>query len=323
MKPLSPARKASLGMTAVLLVAVVAGAGSALFSAHAAPVTALRPEGQARQTEAQSPAEAPAADQGSNALHGSVLETKAASQYTYLRLGTPSGEIWAAVPSASIALGSQVTIENPTKMTAFKSSTLKRTFDVIYFGTLSTAPTQNAAATRFSPADALDEQDEQDLPPGHPDIGNSTAAALGVVGSDAPLPAGHPQLDGASASPHGPSAAAPASELPAAAVVPARGKNAHVIAQLSAQRAQLAGQRVRVRGQVTKVTAGVQGHTFFHLRDGKPGDPGPASDLVVTSDATPERGQVATFEGTLRSDVDIGIGYSYPVLLENAVLIAE
>ena len=56
---------------------------------------------------------------------------------------------------------------------------------------------------------------------------------------------------------------------------------------------------------------------------GKPGDPGPASDLVVTSDSTPERGQVAIFEGILRTDVDIGIGYHYPILLENAVLIAE
>ena len=85
----------------------------------------------------------------------------------------------------------------------------------------------------------------------------------------------------------------------------------------------VAGQRVRVRGQVTKVTAGVQGHTFFHLRDGKPGEPTPATDLVVTSDATPERGQVATFEGTLRADADVGIGFKYPILLENAVRIGD
>jgi hypothetical protein len=105
------------------------------------------------------------------------------------------------------------------------------------------------------------------------------------------------------------------------AVEPARGSNAHSITQLSAKRAQLAGQRVRVRGQVTKVTAGVQGRTFFHLRDGKPGDP--ATDLVVTSESTPERGQVAVFEGTLRADHDVGIGFKYPILLENAALVKE
>ncbi|MEI9935781.1 MAG: hypothetical protein WDO69_01020 [Pseudomonadota bacterium] len=316
MKPLSPARKASLGMTAVLGIAVAAGAGSALFNAHAAPVNALRPEAQAREA---TPPSAPMLDDETPALSGSVLETMAASKYTYLRLATSNGEIWAAVPSASIALGSQVTIENATRMTAFKSTTLKRTFDVIYFGTLAAGATQKVATPRFSPADALDhEDDEQDLPPGHPNIGNSE---LGAVSDSDSLPAGHPDIGGATVSPHAPSPEAASSALPAVAVTPARGNDAHVISQLSAQRAQLAGQRVRVRGQVTKVTPGVQGHTFFHLRDGKPGDP--AIDLVVTSESTPERGQVATFEGTLRADADVGIGFKYPILLENAVLLPE
>jgi len=319
MKPLSPARKASLGMTAVLGIAVAAGAGSALFNAHAAPASALRPEAQAREAVAAAPA--PTADEASAVLSGSVLETFPASQYTYLRLATSNGEIWAAVPSASIAVGAKVTVENAARMTAFKSTTLKRTFDVIYFGTLAADAAQKVAAPHFSPADALDnEDDQQDLPPGHPDVGNSQP---GAIGSSDSLPAGHPDLGGAAASPHGPSPDAPSSLPPAVVVTPARGGNAHAIAQLSAQREQLAGQRVRVRGQVTKVTAGVQGHTFFHLRDGKPGDPEPAPDLVVTSDSTPARGQVATFEGTLRANADVGIGFKYPILLENAVLIAE
>ncbi|HEY3256126.1 MAG TPA: hypothetical protein VGJ91_19335 [Polyangiaceae bacterium] len=304
-------------MTAVLGIAVAVGAGSALFNAHAAPPTALRPEGPASDV---TPEPAPAPDEDSSALSGRVLETQAASQYSYLRLATANGEIWAAVPSASLAVGAQVTIENATRMTAFKSTTLKRTFDVIYFGTLATGATQKAAATRFSPADALDIDDESELPPGHPNVGNSEP---GAVGDSERLPAGHPDIAGGVASPHAVSPDTAASALPAVAVAPARGSNAHAISELSAQRAQLAGQRVRVRGQVTKVTAGVQGHTFFHLRDGKPGDPGPAPDLVVTSDATPERGQVATFEGTLRADADVGIGYKYPILLENAQLVGE
>lgn len=316
MTPLSPARKASLGMTAVLGIAVAAGAGSALFNAHATPGATLRPEPAGREATAQTAP--PEADGESGALSGSVLETIAASSYTYLRLSTASGEVWTAVPSTSVSVGSKVTVENATKMTAFKSATLKKTFDVIYFGTLASGARKTGA--RFSPADALAADDEQDLPPGHPDIGGSAPGALGNSDS---LPPGHPGIDGATASPHGPAPSAPASALPAVDVPPARGGNARSIAQLSAERAQLAGQKIRVRGQVTKVTPGVQGHTFFHLRDGKASDGAQASDLVVTSNATPERGQVATFEGTLRTNVDIGIGYSYPVLLENAELVAE
>lgn len=309
-------------MTAILGIAVAAGAGFALFKAHAAPATALRAEPPAREatTQASTPAVEAAAEAESSALSGSVLETIPASSYTYLRLATANGEIWTAVPSTTVAVGTKVTLENATKMTAFKSATLKKTFDVIYFGTLA-AGAPKAAGPRFSPADALDnEDDEQDLPPGHPDVGNSATVA---VGSSDSLPSGHPSMDGANSSPHGASPSAPASTLPAVDVAPARGHNARTIGQLSAERAQLAGQKIRVRGQVTKVTPGVQGHTFLHLRDGKATDGEQATDLVVTSNTTPERGQIATFEGTLRTNVDLGIGYSYPILLENAELIAE
>ena len=46
-------------------------------------------------------------------------------------------------------------------------------------------------------------------------------------------------------------------------------------------------------------------------------------DVDLATGALTSRGQVATFEGVLRTDVDIGIGYSYPLLLEDATLTAE
>jgi hypothetical protein len=131
-------------------------------------------------------------------------------------------------------------------------------------------------------------------------------------------------LDGASP-PHGATAPAttPLPDLPAQPIAPARGGNAHGITELTARNHELAGQKVRVRGLVTKVTPNVQGHTFFHVRDGSAETQRQPTDLVVTSTFEPTRGQIATFEGILRADVDIGIGYSYPVLLENATVVAE
>lgn len=73
-------------------------------------------------------------------LRGEVLETIDAGTYTYLRLKTPGGEIWAAVLSTPVRKGAQVTIESPMVMTNFESKTLKRKFDRIIFGTLGTAP---------------------------------------------------------------------------------------------------------------------------------------------------------------------------------------
>jgi hypothetical protein len=320
------AKKTNLGMTAVLGVAIVA-AGAFAFAGtranHEPPASAAEP----------SPPEMPAAEAVANAaqddsapLNGEVLETLAVSKYTYLRLRTSTGETWAAVPSATIALGSHVEIADATRMDDFKSSTLKRTFKVIYFGTLAPAGAAPAAAPagKFSAADVPAFDDDSTLPPGHPDIGAAAPSPAPVNDSD-PLPPGHPEVGAAAPSPHAGMNEATGNEpaLPLLKIERARGGNAHLVSELQSER-KLVGQRVRVRGQVTKVTPNVQGHTFFHLRDGSPGGGSAgALDLVVTSNAEPQRGQVATFEGTLRADVDVGIGYKYPLLLENATLVDE
>jgi hypothetical protein len=211
-----------------------------------------------------------------------VLEKIDVAQYTYVRLDAARGPTWAAVTKAPVSVGSQVTVVDATRMDNFKSTSLGRTFDVIFFGNLAdsaNAP-QSAAA----------------LPPNHPNIGSGE------------LPAGHPVA---------------ATELAGteniAPLERATGKNAFVIAELFAQKAKLVQQTVRVRGQVVKVTAGVQGKNYLRVRDGSSKEPN-QTDLVVTSQTEPRLGDVAIFEGVLRTDVDVGIGFTYPVLLENATL---
>ncbi len=86
------------------------------------------------------PAAAPGAAQAAPAdagrLAGPVLEVLSAPPYTYLHVKTPQGDVWAAVPEAKIAKGDEVNVFNPMLMTKFESKTLKRTFDEVYFGTL-------------------------------------------------------------------------------------------------------------------------------------------------------------------------------------------
>jgi hypothetical protein len=79
-----------------------------------------------------------------DALTGEVLEHIAASPYSYLRIRTSKGDVWAAVNEARIEKGSQVTLSSAMLMKNFESTSLKRTFDEIYFGSL--AP-EGAAAS--------------------------------------------------------------------------------------------------------------------------------------------------------------------------------
>jgi hypothetical protein len=65
---------------------------------------------------------------------GEVLEAQTADVYTYVRLKTSEGEVWAAVAKGSFAKGSKLTIGNAMVMDNFESKTLKRKFDQIVFG---------------------------------------------------------------------------------------------------------------------------------------------------------------------------------------------
>jgi hypothetical protein len=81
---------------------------------------------------------------GDDALTGQVLEHIAASPYSYVRIRTSRGDVWAAVNEARIEKGSKVTVSSPMLMKNFESKSLNRTFDEIYFGSLAG---EGAAAT--------------------------------------------------------------------------------------------------------------------------------------------------------------------------------
>ena len=83
----------------------------------------------------------PATSQGAGgtAVQGEVLEVKDVEGYTYLRLKTKDGETWAAVATAPVKKGSTMSIANPMVMRNFESKSLKKTFDVIVFGSIADA----------------------------------------------------------------------------------------------------------------------------------------------------------------------------------------
>jgi hypothetical protein len=83
----------------------------------------------------------PAATAPTFTVTGKVLEVKNVESYSYLRLNTKDGEVWAAVMKAPIKKGSTVTVENAVVMNNFESKKLKKTFPTILFGSLGGAAT--------------------------------------------------------------------------------------------------------------------------------------------------------------------------------------
>jgi hypothetical protein len=98
-------------------------------------LNADQPAGQ----RAASPA-APSPDAAAGiTLSGAVIERIDAPNFSYLRIQTAKEEVWAAVPSATVEKGAQVTVYNAIPTADFESKSIKRKFALVYLGTLNAA----------------------------------------------------------------------------------------------------------------------------------------------------------------------------------------
>jgi hypothetical protein len=65
------------------------------------------------------------------------------------------------------------------------------------------------------------------------------------------------------------------------------------------------------------------GKNWIHLQDGS-GDPAAGThDLAATTLAAASVGDTITLIGTVRTNVDVGGGYKYALLLENARIVGR
>lgn len=125
-----------------------------------------------------------------------------------------------------------------------------------------------------------------------------------LAGADARLPAGH----------GGP----PAPAKPVGKVERAKAADAKTVAEVVAGPAALNGKSVTIRGQVVKVSMGIMGKNWIHLQDGSGSAAKGTHDIVVTTKDTTAVGDVINASGTVRTDVNLGSGYVYAVLVEDA-----
>ena len=179
----------------------------------------------------------------SSPVTGEVLEIRDVPSYTYMRLKTKEGEVWAAVSTAPVKKGARVTLVNPKVMENFESKALGKKFDRIVFASLA---------------------------------------------------------------------------APAAKVAKATGPGAKTVAEVVSGRTALENKPVTIRGQVVKFNAGILGKNWVHLQDGSGSAADGTHDILLTTTDTTAVGDIVNATGTVRTNVDLGSGYTYAVLVEEA-----
>lgn len=215
-------------------------------------------------------------------VKGVVLEVKSATNFTYLRLKTSEGEIWAAVLSTAIKEGAAVTIENAVVMKDFKSKALGKTFSSIVFGSL--------AAEGKMMSNGMTKPMMSPLAAG----GNSAAAPI--------MPS-------------------PTVEMgKGERIAKASGAYARTVEEINKKAVELKDKTVVVRGKVVKYNNGIMDRNWIHLRDGTGSAKDASDDILVTMKSVVKPGDVITVKGVVHNDKDFGAGYSYKVLIEEATL---
>ena len=110
-------------------------------------------------------------------------------------------------------------------------------------------------------------------------------------------------------------AAAPVAKLPKAS-----GPEGRSVAEVVQGRAALKDKTVLVRGQVVKVNVGIMGKNWLHLQDGSGAAKDGSNDVLVTTADVAKVGDIVQARGTVRTDVNVGPGYDFAVMIEGASL---
>lgn len=192
-------------------------------------------------------------------IKAEVKEHMDASSYTYMLVNENGNEYWIAAPQTKVETGQIVYFTQGMEMKNFRSETLDKTFDSIFF-------VQSVSA--FQP--------EEQIPAPHHNVLSNSKEDINID--------------------------------------PAEG--GYTIEQLYNKRKSLAGQTVKVRGKVTKFNPGILNTNWIHLQDGTGTEDN--FDLVVTSNDQVKVGQIVIVTGKVSIDKNLGAGYAYKVLIENA-----
>jgi hypothetical protein len=91
------------------------------------------------------------------------------------------------------------------------------------------------------------------------------------------------------------------------------------IEEITSDPAALKGQTISLRAKAIKVSANIMGKNWITLQDGT--GTAPNNKLVATSSEVVVVGEVVTAKGVIRNDVDLGYGYHYEALLEEATFV--
>lgn len=233
----------------------------------------------AQQAEIKAPADA---DVQLNTKHvATVLETINGGGYTYAKVDEEGNIYWIAGPQTNIGTGVTISFLEQMVMNDFTSKSLDKHFDQLVFVS-AIVPADGSAAG--APEQTLALEDAH----ANCDHSKEEAASVHVVAQDAPT-----------------------------TVSVAKNASGYTIEELYAKKDTLKDKSVKVNAKVVKVSKNIMGKDWIHLQDGS-GAAGTDDIIATSANSTVQVGDTVTADGIIKTNVDLGYGYNFSVLIEEA-----
>ena len=217
-----------------------------------------------------------------------VLEVIQVVNYSYMRVKDGEKELWIASPTIETKAGEIVYYQNGMLMKDFESKELKRTFNEIVF-------VDQVSKDKSGPAPVKE-------------------TAVAVPNTEAQIPANNMPANHEPAPKTGSSKETIKLNIK---IEPAA--NGVRIADILKSPKSYEGKKVIVKGKITKYTAEVMGKNWVRIQDGS--DYKGKFELVLTTSHDLKNVENATFEGIVTLNKDLGYGYFYEILVEDAKFI--
>lgn len=208
-----------------------------------------------------------------------VLETMNGGGYTYAKVDEEGNNYWIAGPQVNIAVGAKISFLEQMVMSDFTSKALNKQFEQLVFVS-AIVPADGSASTAPEQTLTLDDA--------HANCDHSKEAAPTQIQQDAPT-----------------------------VVSVAKNADGYTIEELYAKKDTLKDKNIKLNAKVVKVSKNIMGKDWVHLQDGS-GASGTDDIIATATNSTVQVGDTVTANGIIKTDVDLGYGYNFPVLIEEA-----
>lgn len=213
-----------------------------------------------------------------------VLETTNSGGYTYAKVDEGGNIYWIAGPQTNVVVGTTISFLEQMVMSDFTSKSLNKHFDHLVFVS-AIVPADGSAANNSAAMTLHDD---------HANCDHSKEPAA--------------------------QQAAPSAESEAAAinsVLVAKNASGYTIEDLYKKKDTLKDKNIKINATIVKISKNIMGKDWIHLQDGS-GSVGTNDIIATATSSNVEVGDIVTTSGVVKTDVDLGYGYNFSVLIEEA-----